>query len=137
MASALSCRSFREVNYTDWCNFVNTTEDCDQDEGFIDYISSAFCVFPTTSEENWLTGVYVIYIVWLIYLFALLATTADDFFVPSLNWIAKTLDLNENIAGVTFVALGNGAPGMVLWTITYSVCKAIHMFNVHQIFVQL
>ena len=28
---------------------------------------------------------------------------------PALNWIAATLNLNENIAGITFVALGNGA----------------------------
>ena len=47
---------------------------------------------------------------WLLYLFALLATITDDYFVPALNWIAFNLNLNENLAGITFVALGNGAP---------------------------
>ena len=28
----------------------------------------------------------------------------------ALNWIAYNLNLNENLAGITFVALGNGAP---------------------------
>ena len=77
----------------------------------MDYISSAFCVFPTESSSGWLYGVYIIYIIWLLYLFTILAVTADSYFVPALNWIAKALDLDENIAGVTFVALGNGAPG--------------------------
>ena len=54
--------------------------------------------------------IYVIYIIWLAYLFLILAVTADEYFVPCLNWIAKALHLDENIAGVTFVALGNGAP---------------------------
>ena len=52
----------------------------------------------------------MIYIIWLAHLFLILAVTADEYFVPCLNWIAKALNLDENIAGVTFVALGNGAP---------------------------
>ena len=30
--------------------------------------------------------------------------------MPALNWIAFNLNLDENLAGITFVALGNGAP---------------------------
>lgn len=57
------------------------------------------------------------------YLFAMIGVSADSFFVPCLDWISKALKISENIAGerfarivinklqgVTFVALGNGAP---------------------------
>ena len=36
-------------------------------------------------------------------------TAADEFLVPSLEVISKTLKLTQNVAGVTFLALGNGA----------------------------
>ncbi|CBY18221.1 unnamed protein product [Oikopleura dioica] len=94
----------------EWCNFSLATADCDQDEGFVDYITTAFCSFPTTKSASWLGGVYAIYIVWLMYLFAMIGVSADSFFVPCLDWISKALKISENIAGVTFVALGNGAP---------------------------
>lgn len=117
------CRDFRHHDHTEWCNFSLATADCDQDEGFIDYITTAFCTFPTTKSASWLGGVYAIYIVWLMYLFAMIGVSADSFFVPCLDWISKALKISENIAGekfiriainklqgVTFVALGNGAP---------------------------
>ena len=69
-------------------------------------MSTAFCDFPTDKDENWMIGIYIIYILWTAYMIMILALTADDFFVPSLNWISKSLNLSENIAGVTFVALG-------------------------------
>ena len=46
----------------------------------------------------------------LLYLFALLTTITDDYFVPAVEYFAAFLKLSENIAGITFVALGNGAP---------------------------
>ena len=49
-------------------------------------------------------------LVWLFNLFIALAIAADDFFCPSLAVISKTLRLSQNVAGVTILALGNGAP---------------------------
>ena len=39
-----------------------------------------------------------------------IGTTADAFFVPTLTSISAQLGLNDNVAGVTLVAFGNGAP---------------------------
>jgi len=36
--------------------------------------------------------------------------SADNYFCPSIEAISKTLGLSQNIAGVTLLALGNGAP---------------------------
>ncbi|XP_076336209.1 mitochondrial sodium/calcium exchanger protein-like isoform X2 [Tachypleus tridentatus] len=49
-------------------------------------------------------------VVWVIIMFIGLGVTADDFLCPALVVISKTLGLSQNVAGVTFLALGNGAP---------------------------
>jgi sodium/potassium/calcium exchanger 6 len=49
-------------------------------------------------------------ILWLIFLFSTLGITASDFFTPNLATIAQILGLDENVAGVTFLAFGNGSP---------------------------
>merc|ERR1719412_1033626 len=51
-----------------------------------------------------------IFLVWLCILFIGLAISADDYFCPNLASISKTLRLSQNIAGVTILAFGNGAP---------------------------
>jgi len=47
---------------------------------------------------------------WLLLLFVALAVSADDYFCPSIEIISRVLRLSQNIAGVTIMALGNGAP---------------------------
>lgn len=49
-------------------------------------------------------------ILWLFFLFSTLGITASDFFTPNLATIAQLLGLDENVAGVTFLAFGNGSP---------------------------
>lgn len=49
-------------------------------------------------------------IIWLIFLFSTLGISASDFFTPNLATLATLLGLDENVAGVTFLAFGNGSP---------------------------
>ncbi|GMH71947.1 hypothetical protein TL16_g05791 [Triparma laevis f. inornata] len=49
-------------------------------------------------------------ITWLCYLIMLLASTADNFFVIELQTLSTMLALSDDVAGVTLLALGNGAP---------------------------
>uniref|UniRef100_A0AAX7SWS5 Sodium/calcium exchanger membrane region domain-containing protein n=1 Tax=Astatotilapia calliptera TaxID=8154 RepID=A0AAX7SWS5_ASTCA len=49
-------------------------------------------------------------IIWLFFLFIILGLTASKFFCPNLSAISSSLRLTHNVAGVTFLALGNGAP---------------------------
>ena len=46
----------------------------------------------------------------LLLCFYFLATTADFYLSPALAHISKMLHMSENLAGVTLLALGNGAP---------------------------
>ncbi|RXW24266.1 hypothetical protein EST38_g1570 [Candolleomyces aberdarensis] len=47
---------------------------------------------------------------WLLFLFSTLGISASDFFTPNLATLAQLLGLDENVAGVTFLAFGNGSP---------------------------
>ncbi|XP_046544015.1 mitochondrial sodium/calcium exchanger protein-like isoform X7 [Haliotis rubra] len=102
----VECRDFHTMpNLTDICKFVNTTDDCQIDEGFIDYTVFVYCTLGTLVPLA-----LVILFLWWLFLFVGLAVTADDFFCPSLTVISRTLRLSHNVAGVTFLAFGNGAP---------------------------
>lgn len=39
-----------------------------------------------------------------------LSSTADDYLSPALEFLTEKLQLSESLAGVTLLALGNGAP---------------------------
>lgn len=104
--SDADCSDVHKVNKSMRCNFTKTTDDCSVDEGFVDYTVFAYCQFT----PSLLPLALVILFIWWLFLFIGLAITADDYFCPALTVISKTLHLSHNIAGVTFLAFGNGAP---------------------------
>ncbi|KAJ9597482.1 hypothetical protein L9F63_011667 [Diploptera punctata] len=73
----------------------------------IKYSQLIFCYFNTTTLQY--VGP-VLLLLWLVCLFIILGTTSEEFFCPSLAVLASLLKLSENVAGVTVLALGNGAP---------------------------
>ncbi|XP_078277328.1 mitochondrial sodium/calcium exchanger protein [Rhinoraja longicauda] len=105
---SMECRSVVHLNGSQWCSFVKTTEDCKIGSGFIDYLQGAVCGFC----HDLLPLAIVLYAVWLFYLFMFLGITAEKFFCPNLAAISTSLKLSHNVAGVTFLALGNGAPDL-------------------------
>eukprot|EP00933_Yihiella_yeosuensis_P036869 TRINITY_DN30681_c0_g1_i1.p1 TRINITY_DN30681_c0_g1~~TRINITY_DN30681_c0_g1_i1.p1 ORF type:complete len:567 (+),score=49.72 TRINITY_DN30681_c0_g1_i1:108-1808(+) len=52
-------------------------------------------------------------LVWLGLIISLLASTADDYFVPQLEELSQRFHLAEDVAGVTLLALGNGMPDVM------------------------
>ncbi|XP_078410185.1 mitochondrial sodium/calcium exchanger protein isoform X1 [Cetorhinus maximus] len=114
--SAVECHSVVQLNGSQWCSFVKTTDDCKLDSGFINYLQGATCSFP----HNMLPLAIVLYVVWLLYLFLFLGTTAEASFCPNLASIAASLKLSHNVAGVTFLALGNGAPDVFSAIVAFS-----------------
>ncbi|EIN04803.1 hypothetical protein PUNSTDRAFT_146140 [Punctularia strigosozonata HHB-11173 SS5] len=80
---------------------------CPTSETFlhIPYIQRYFC-----TPESWRPTLFVGLVLWLSFLFSTLGISAADFFCPNLATIAQVLGLDENVAGVTFLAFGNGSP---------------------------
>ncbi|KAK1233090.1 hypothetical protein PQX77_003730 [Marasmius sp. AFHP31] len=86
---------------------THVVESCASSETFlsIQYLRNYFCTEPPLRPASFM-GL----IVWLIFLFSTLGISASDFFTPNLATIAQLLGLDENVAGVTFLAFGNGSP---------------------------
>lgn len=55
-------------------------------------------------------GAVVLHIIGVVYMFVALAIVCDEFFVPSLDVIIEKLDIQDDVAGATFMAAGGSAP---------------------------
>lgn len=88
----------------DQCQFVR--QHCaDKDDGLISYLGLYYCSLAHAQVAVWF-----IIIPWLVLLFTTISISAGDFFAVNLSSIARALDLSDTLAGVTFLALGNGGP---------------------------
>ncbi|XP_008280249.1 sodium/potassium/calcium exchanger 6, mitochondrial isoform X1 [Stegastes partitus] len=105
-SSSDECDLVMNRSAADRCAFVKNTPDCSMEDGFINYLYTAFCLLPPNLTPLAIT----LCIIWLFFLFVVLGLTASKFFCPNLSAISSTLHLSHNVAGVTFLALGNGAP---------------------------
>eukprot|EP01043_Picozoa_sp_COSAG02_P043487 COSAG02_NODE_3791_length_6225_cov_13.023996_3_plen_992_part_00 len=68
------------------------------------YFRSYYCSYG----GSWVT--LIPFAMWLSYMFLVLGTTADNFFCPALASLSDMIGLSPRVAGVTLLALGNGAP---------------------------
>jgi sodium/potassium/calcium exchanger 6 len=96
---------FDGLNKSKVCDFVKCVGECQNDDGFIDYLKLPYCALGGS-----IAGTMVVLTMWILILFIALGATAEDFFCPALGVISDTLNLSDNVAGVTFLAFGNGAP---------------------------
>ncbi|KAF8754385.1 hypothetical protein RHS01_06183 [Rhizoctonia solani] len=90
------------------CTHVRT--ECDPSETFlsISYLENYFCTPPSVRPLAF--GGLVL---WLFFLFSFIGgNMCFRLLLPNLATIASTLGLNENVAGVTFLAFGNGSPDL-------------------------
>jgi sodium/potassium/calcium exchanger 6 len=79
-----------------------------QDEhlGYFNYLQFYYC-----ASNQWETLKRIVIIVfWLGLLFFTIGIAASDYLCPNLSTISKMLGLSESLAGVTFLAFGNGSP---------------------------
>ncbi|XP_043757631.1 mitochondrial sodium/calcium exchanger protein isoform X3 [Cervus elaphus] len=112
----VDCREVCGLNASDRCAFVRINPDCRSDGGYLDYLEGIFCHFPARLLPLAIT----LYAFWLLYLFLILGVTAAKFFCPNLSAISTTLKLSHNVAGVTFLAFGNGAPDIFSALVAFS-----------------
>ena len=94
---------------------------CDTD-GLVNYLSAYYCELGYARYHIGLWRGIALFtlLLWLFVLFMMLGSTADDFFSPALIVLSDKMQLSERTAGVTLLALGNGAPDL------FSVLSAIY-----------
>ncbi|XP_045471305.1 sodium/potassium/calcium exchanger Nckx30C isoform X3 [Harmonia axyridis] len=64
-------------------------------------------LFTLEQRKN---GAIILHILGVIYMFVALAIVCDEFFVPALDVIIEKLDIQDDVAGATFMAAGGSAP---------------------------
>ena len=74
-------------------------------DALVNYLGLQYCAF--TSLQT--VGICVLSI-FVLYAFLILGNVADDYFAPAMAELADFLGVSHELAGVTFVAFGNGAP---------------------------
>ncbi|PAV16645.1 sodium calcium exchanger [Pyrrhoderma noxium] len=95
------------VPASDQCTHVLTHCPTSQTVLSIPYLQSYFCSPLPTRPIIFLT-----LLTWLLFLFTTLGISSSDFFCPNLSTLSSLLRLDENLAGVTFLAFGNGSPDL-------------------------
>lgn len=101
----LETKECRDVNFAkDQCAFVRKY--ClDEDAGLFPYLDLYYCHLGHIQPLA-----FIILSGWLGMLFTTIGIAASDFFSVNLSTIATILGLSESLAGVTFLAFGNGSP---------------------------
>ncbi|CAN8099252.1 unnamed protein product [Discula destructiva] len=91
-------------NAVDQCAFVRAH--CAEDQpGLLSYLGFYYCALPKAKPVA-----FCLLALWLGLLFSTIGIAASDFFSVNLSTIASVLGLPESLAGVTFLAFGNGSP---------------------------
>ncbi|KAJ4297169.1 hypothetical protein N0V88_004087 [Collariella sp. IMI 366227] len=98
----IDCRKVHSAD--DQCAFI--LANCEDDEaGLIHYLSFYYCA-PGHAK----LAAFALLAAWLGLLFTTIGIAASDFFSINLSTISSALGLSESLAGVTFLAFGNGSP---------------------------
>ena len=103
-ATGAVCTAAALSNATDVCEYARSA--CGEvGVGiFGSYIAVWHC------ELGGLVAMLPLLAVWLVVIIYVLGTTADYYLVPQLNYLSALLKLSPDVAGVTLLAFGNGAP---------------------------
>lgn len=104
--TSYSCNALFETvpdHGTNQCRFAKT---CNQGQGL--FMSFVFCNTHVTYKV-WTAILSPVLLLWMIMLFRMLGSTAEDYFSPSLEMFSVKLGLPPRFAGVSLLALGNGA----------------------------
>ncbi|PIO62173.1 hypothetical protein TELCIR_16281, partial [Teladorsagia circumcincta] len=100
------CQIWKNMTKQEVCDYINYHDDICEGGGYLLWTQYVECQFDTGKK----VGVIIAGFFWMLMLFVMVSSTADDFFSPSVSSIVAHLKISESIAGVTFMAFGNGAP---------------------------
>ena len=69
-------------------------------------------------------GAIVLHVIGVLYTFTAIAIVCDDFFVPALEVLVETYEIEDDVAGATFMAAGGSAPELFTAIIGVFIAKS-------------
>jgi len=75
----------------------------------------------------------VVEIILFLYMFIGLALICDDYLVPSIETLCRKWSISEDVAGATFLALGSGAPEVIMSSIVTLRSETTYEFHRHRL----
>uniref|UniRef100_A0A1I8B4T6 Na_Ca_ex domain-containing protein n=1 Tax=Meloidogyne hapla TaxID=6305 RepID=A0A1I8B4T6_MELHA len=97
---------FAKLGFQSICAYVqNHSEHC-EGGGYLPWTEFKACA----SSTNLQLIVVIAAIIFFLFLFLHLSVAADSFFCENIATIVDVHNISQNIAGITFMAFGNGAP---------------------------
>lgn len=97
-----------EVPANERCSYIQS--ECGHYKlGFVNYLEIYYC----TLHQHLSSFAFFPVMIELGLLFVSIGLTASDYLCPNLYTISKGLKLSDNLAGLTLLALGNGAPDVL------------------------
>ncbi|CCD64393.1 Sodium/calcium exchanger membrane region domain-containing protein [Caenorhabditis elegans] len=106
MCAASECELHKGWTSEEKCAYIKCNQDSCEGGGYLTWSHYVKCQYNIGAR----VVLIIVGIIYLIFLFVVMSTIADDFFCPSISGIVTHLKMSESIAGVTFLAFGNGAP---------------------------
>jgi len=88
----------------DVCQFV--LDNCE--ENYINFFALHYCTF-----NQYLFLTIPLFIILIFVCFRLLSSTTNIYLSSSLTFISEKLGMSQNLAGITFLAFGNGASDVI------------------------
>ncbi|EGT33636.1 CBN-NCX-7 protein [Caenorhabditis brenneri] len=104
--NADKCELKSNWSQQDICNYVNCNDDACEGGGYLLWTQYVECAGSTVAR----VFIIIAAVIYMLILFIMVSSAADDFFSPSISSIVAHLRISESVAGVTFMAFGNGAP---------------------------
>lgn len=80
--------------------------------GYFNYLEFYYCLTPQVPGAAQTVAqvfTFLLFVIWMAFLLHLVETTTSDYFCASLTLAVDALQLSPNVAGVTFLAVGNAA----------------------------
>ena len=91
------------------CAFVTKCKDCAPGSNF-NFLKMYYCHLDSLGDAGQIISIIPIGgLLTLIFMYNL-SSTADEYLSPALEFLTNKLKISESLAGVTLLALGNGAP---------------------------
>uniref|UniRef100_A0A8R1DH16 Sodium/calcium exchanger membrane region domain-containing protein n=2 Tax=Caenorhabditis japonica TaxID=281687 RepID=A0A8R1DH16_CAEJA len=106
MCSAEECLINKTWTSDEKCAYIKCNRDSCEGGGYLLWSQYIKCQYNIAARVVFI----ILGIIYLIILFVIMSSIADDFFCPAISGIVSHLRMSESIAGVTFLAFGNGAP---------------------------